>query len=132
MAEIMIRVPVDVPLSQCVRGARKAQRWSQLQLAQKSGYCRCTIARIEAGTHEPSLECMRCVLGALGLELVSHVQEIIEGAERSGIGNKKRLEVEETGLVLTEARPTSAGYGQVDIEGSVAVRNDLAAAEGRS
>ena len=38
------------------------------------------------------------------------LKEIIEGAERIGEGNKKRLEIEETGLVLTEA----------DIEGSAA------------
>ena len=56
--------------SDIVRIARQRAGLTQRQLAQRSGHPRETIARWETGAREPSLESLRALVRACGLELV--------------------------------------------------------------
>jgi transcriptional regulator with XRE-family HTH domain len=64
-----------VTSSDIVRIARQRAGLTQQQLAQRSGHPRETIARWETGAREPSLESLRALVRACGLELVLALAE---------------------------------------------------------
>jgi transcriptional regulator with XRE-family HTH domain len=75
MAEIMIEETYNHPLRAAINYKRTMRKWTQKELAQKSGYSLATIFRLEHGMMNPTLECLQDVLSALGLELVLEVRE---------------------------------------------------------
>ena len=78
MAEIMIDATYRHPLRIVISTERITHGLTQAQLAQKSGYSQATIYRLEHGQMDPTLECLRDVLRALGMELVLGVKEALE------------------------------------------------------
>lgn len=52
-----------------VRAERRALKWTQQELAEVSGVSRATIARIEAGTHAPTLATLRKLAEVMGLRV---------------------------------------------------------------
>lgn len=62
-----------VDASEVLRAVRRRQGWSQRVLAERTGIALSTVAAVEAGRRQPSLEVLNRVLAAGGLELAVDV-----------------------------------------------------------
>ena len=58
-----------------IKTARMGKRWSQHELAERSGVCQSWISRLESGEENPTLASLTRVADALGLELPDLLRE---------------------------------------------------------
>lgn len=82
-------------VSALIRRSRLERGLTQRQLAKKAGTSQPAIARLETGTHSPTIETLERVLAALGLELELRTEEIDTGVDRTLIVQNLRMSPQE-------------------------------------
>jgi ribosome-binding protein aMBF1 (putative translation factor) len=72
---------------------RLRRGWSQQTLAKAAGMKQPHIARLEGGRHDPSLNTMRRLAGALGISIEELVRELIAAANENEVTSSHSIPV---------------------------------------
>ncbi|EGF31743.1 Helix-turn-helix motif containing protein [Oxalobacteraceae bacterium IMCC9480] len=87
------KITTEAQLGQLLLGSRKAQKWTQGQLAQQAGVSQARMSALELNPGSLSVARLLLVLGAFGLEMVIQSKDAdVDASHPAPAANKPGVE----------------------------------------